>query len=652
MYTKIGIKYSDRGACRVGEDERMNINVQCCGVVLLLWIIFMYNRSRQLPLRSSKAFRNSLYATLGSLVLDAGSIFGIVYADRLPAIVPELICKSYVASLLLVAMMAVAYVFTSVMYYRPSNSRTMRSIAIIGTIEIALTYLLPITIHYEPEARLAWTSGPSTIVAYVGVGAFVVYNLIQIYHYRKHIYDRQRETVIIWMCMWVAAALIQFFNNELLVVGFAASLGIMLVFIQFENPELYLDRTTGLFNVVAYKRYVEQLYSEGGEFSVVGISFAETPWQDALQVDHSVEESQQLYNAFLKIKGAYVFKIQDNEILLVFPQVEAGEYAWRYATSPQHTPNTDALPSRPSIYYVPSPRCVNTPREILELFRYVSMRRGTSPDSMFHVIDSAFAEQIQADRATAQMIRDALADDRVVVYYQPIYDVQKKRFTSAEALVRIIDQNGRLVPPGAFIQVAEDNGLIIDIGKRVLEKTCRFFRQSALDTLGLNYIEVNLSVAQCADAKLSDDYIRIMETAGIDPRHINLEITESTSAREKQVLIAHMERLIARGVHFSLDDFGSGASNLNYILDMPVQIVKFDKEMTQAYFSSGKAKYVMDAAMHMIHGMGLEIVAEGVETEEQCRKMEEIRINYIQGFYFSKPLPEDEFIAYLRKANG
>ena len=199
--------------------------------------------------------------------------------------------------------------------------------------------------------------------------------------------------------------------------------------------------------------------------------------------------------------------------------------------------------------------------------------------------------------------------------------------------------------------MAEDNGLIIDIGKRVLEKTCQFYQSNNLGSCGLGYIEVNLSVAQCADARLSDDYIGIMENARIEPSRINLEITESTSAREKQTLMSHMDRMISHGVKFSLDDFGSGASNLNYIMDMPVQIVKFDKEMIQAYFASDKAKYVMEAAMHMIHGLGLEIVAEGVETEEQYRKMEEIKINYIQGFYFSKPLPEQEFLAFLRQTN-
>ena len=637
---------------RRGEGERMNINIQCCGIALLLWIIYLYNRSRRLPLHSNKAFRNSLYITLASLVLDVASIFGIVYADQLPAIVPELICKTYIASLLAVTMMSVAYVFTSVMYHLPSFKHTMLTTSIVGVVEIALIYLLPITIHNDPVNHLSWTSGPSVLVTYIGVATFIVFNLTQIRKYRNHIYDRQRKTVLMWMYMWIGAALIQFINNELLVVGYAAALSIMLVFIQFENPELYLDRTTGLFNVFAYKRFVEQLYSRGEPFSVVGIRFTDTPWQDELQPTQSVKESEQRYNAFLKIPGAYVFKIQDNEIILVFPKTDAAKHAWGYANSEPHMPNIDALPSRPAAYYVPDPRCVSTPRELLELIRYVGMHKNNSQEEVFHTVGSAMVEHILADRATARMIREALAEDRVVVYYQPIYCVDQKRFTSASALMRIVDREGNLVPPGAFIQVAEDNGLIIDIGRRVLEKTCQFYQSNALDQYGLEYIEVNLSVAQCADTRLSKDYIEIMEKAHIEPRRINLEITESTSAREKQTLIAHMERMIRRGVHFSLDDFGSGASNLNYILDMPVQIVKFDKEMTQAYFSSGKAKYAMDAAMHMIHGLGLKIVAEGVETQEQCRRMEEIKMNYIQGYYFSKPLPEQEFLAFLKKANA
>ena len=116
----------------------------------------------------------------------------------------------------------------------------------------------------------------------------------------------------------------------------------------------------------------------------------------------------------------------------------------------------------------------------------------------------------------------------------------------------------------------------------------------------------------------------------------------------KKTLLGNMQRLMEYGVHFSLDDFGTGQSNLNYIVDMPVDIVKFDREMSQAFFRDEKAQYVMNAAMQMIHGMQLKIVSEGIEEEEQYRKMAQLGIDYIQGYYFSKPLPETEFVDFMK----
>ncbi len=138
-----------------------------------------------------------------------------------------------------------------------------------------------------------------------------------------------------------------------------------------------------------------------------------------------------------------------------------------------------------------------------------------------------------------------------------------------------------------------------------------------------------------------------MEKYGVDPDFINLEITESASMSAKKTLLNNMKNLIKYGISFSLDDFGTGQSNLNYIVDMPVDIVKFDRDMINAYFENGKAKYVMDAAMHMVHGMDLEIVSEGIETKEQYQTMEELGISYIQGYYFSKPLSERQFLEFI-----
>ena len=188
---------------------------------------------------------------------------------------------------------------------------------------------------------------------------------------------------------------------------------------------------------------------------------------------------------------------------------------------------------------------------------------------------------------------------------------------------------------------------MLRLGEIIFEKVCQFVQKENPSQYGIEYIEVNLSVIQCAYEMFADNYISIMEKYNIDPHFINLEITETAALGAKKVVLSNMQKLIDYGVSFSLDDFGTGQSNLNYIVDMPVEIVKFDRTMINSYFENGKAKYVMDAAMHMIHGMELEIVAEGIETKEQFEIMKSLGISYIQGYYFSRPIPDQAFLKYI-----
>lgn len=626
----------------------MNIKVQCCGIALIILLAIIYWSQRKLRLTASKVFQGCLYAFLFCLIMDVLSIVAIAYRTQLGMFLTAFVCKTYLILLVAAGMLSVIYIATSISFHLPNYKKYMTGYVVFAVVIDVLIYALPVYIREDVENGLAWTEGPSAYLTYFGVLVFIVINLIQLFRHKQYIYERQRKTVLIWMLMWIAAAIIQFFNSSLLIVGFASALGIVIIFFQFENPELNLDWQTGLFNYIAYTRYGEQLYSVGNDFYVIAVMFEKTSWQDAQ--DHSRNsQTNGKFDLFLDIPDATVFKIMDNEVVLFFSNEESALSAWENFKE-QSEELEAAAQGRPYFYYVEDPKCVPSYTELLELLQYVNLKEKNSRRN-FHIIEpSAFSEMLAERRMTRQII-EALDDDRIVVQYQPIYSVEKKRFTSAEALVRIIDRDGNIIPPGAFIHIAESNGMILEIGKRVFEKVCTFFRSNALQNYGIQYIEVNLSVVQCADEKLADKYIEIMSDTKLDPSFINLEITESASLDAKQVLLSNMERMIEYGIHFSLDDFGTGQSNLNYIVDMPVKIVKFDREMTQAYFASDKAKYVMDAAMHMIHGMRLKIVAEGIETEEQYKKMEEMSIDYIQGYYFSKPLPEQEFLEFLRREN-
>ena len=273
-----------------------------------------------------------------------------------------------------------------------------------------------------------------------------------------------------------------------------------------------------------------------------------------------------------------------------------------------------------------------------------------SSDS-FLVIDAEALDKMRDFRYMQNEIKSALKENRFVVFLQPIYSVKEKSFVSAEALVRMKDRDGNLIMPGSFIPIAEKTGQIEQIGERVFEIVCDVIKEHDIRDLGLKYIEINLSVIQCENKNLALRFSEIIRRYEIAPDTINLEITESGSIKQKNILLDNMDYLSRYGCTFSLDDFGTGESNLNYIVNMPVDIVKFDRSMILSYFSTERAGIMLEYVTGMIKRMGMKIVAEGVEEKHQFEALSRLGIDFIQGYYFSKPIAVPEFISFIRRAN-
>ena len=182
----------------------------------------------------------------------------------------------------------------------------------------------------------------------------------------------------------------------------------------------------------------------------------------------------------------------------------------------------------------------------------------------------------------------------------------------------------------------------------VFEKVCKFIADNDMDELGLDYIETNLSEVQLADENLANRYLEIINKYGVDHKYINLEITESAEADRTSSIQKNLTHFINNGISLSLDDYGTGYSNLSYVATMPVKIIKFDKIMTDEYFSGSKAKFVMDYSIRMFKAMDLKVVSEGVETKNQLKALSLLGVDFIQGYYFSRPIPMDEFIVFVK----
>ena len=183
----------------------------------------------------------------------------------------------------------------------------------------------------------------------------------------------------------------------------------------------------------------------------------------------------------------------------------------------------------------------------------------------------------------------------------------------------------------------------------MFEKTLDIIKNGGVRDLGVKFIDINLSVLQCEDKTLSTRYLQKMEDAGVSPRMFCFEITETAMIVNRDMLLNNLNAFRSAGCGCSLDDFGNGESNLNYVVDMPIDFIKADRSMVTKYAISSRVGLIMDSMIHMAKGLCLKVVAEGVETDEDMHAMRELEIDYIQGFYFSKPLPRDEYIRFLEK---
>lgn len=628
----------------------MNIQAQVCGIILLIVMFIFYKKYESLRLGTQVAFQVLMIGMMLCVLLDMLSIWAIVRLLLDHRMLVYLICKAYLMSIVLVALLGFLYECADVY----GGQKRFLQVAAVGC-ALFLTECIVIaslSIGIYKMGRVVYTAGPAVLSTYAFAGSFVVFNIFFTIRNRKVGNPRRSQVILIWMGMWFAAALTQFLNNELLLVGYAGALGILVIFFRLENPEYLTDRVTGLFNQDALLLYAQKLYNSDKDFAIISVW-----WNLGIRQADEEAREQAVMVAFArrlpKFSATKVFKMGDDEVWLIFEGMEYAENNVEKLKSYMEYGRRElGGMAQVEFTYMPDTSLVNDYLEMVHLMQYARWKRPDHTASNFKRVDSEFVEQMRQEKIMEQMLEDAMKEDRIEVFYQPIYSTKEKRFVSAEALVRMRDREGKLVPPGAFISVAESNGKILSLGEIVFDKVCGFFTKESLEQYGLHYIEVNLSVVQCGYSALADDYIGIMEKYQINPKYINLEITESASTAAKKTLIENMRRLMEYGVYFSLDDFGTGQSNLNYIVDMPVNIVKFDREMSQAFFRDEKAKYVLNAAMQMIHGMKLKIVSEGIETEDQYLAMEELSIDYIQGYYFSKPLPEAEFLMFLQENNG
>jgi len=233
------------------------------------------------------------------------------------------------------------------------------------------------------------------------------------------------------------------------------------------------------------------------------------------------------------------------------------------------------------------------------------------------------------------------------VYFQPLIDLKSGKITGAEALARWQTDTSRFIRPDEFIEAAEESGLIGTLGDFVLNKSCenlRKWHEAGFESLK---ISVNLSVKQMNDQNIVTKTRNALKKYSLKPSGLVYEITESVAMKDFDATLNLFNELSGLGVKISMDDFGTGYSSLAYLKQFPLNSIKIDKVFLQNIPDNEKDNHLIEGIIRMAKSLDLDVVAEGVENKSQLEFLREIGCNGCQGYYFSRPLPEDEFFDYL-----
>lgn len=453
---------------------------------------------------------------------------------------------------------------------------------------------------------------------------------------------------------------IQLFYPQVLIEIFITAIAFLLVVLVVLRPEEITDSSVGL---PSWKAYCDELYKITHVHQPVLINvvrfinasqvreyLGETRYnlyimQLAATLENHSRRNKIAMDLYYEAPDAFYFVLSDlryrDMLSATFSDVIA---ELRLATRDIEESGVYLIPRMCSIQY---PNDVGSMGEIVQIGHSFS---SLLADNQLHINASELVGtrryQIEANIGT--ILGRAITGSRFEMHYQPIYRMRDGRFSAAEALIRLHDSYFGNIPPAVFIPDAEKNGLIVSVGDFVLESVYRFISEHDLRELGLDYIEINLSLAQCFQVDLPQKIHLLQRKYNVHPSCVNFEITETTYSDISSVVEENIAALVAEGYSFSLDDYGTGYSNMQRIVKLPLSLIKLDKSLIDEMTISAGCSVVRNT-IKMMQDIDKHVLAEGVETERQFEMLKEMQCDFIQGYYFSTPLAVNDFVSFLKE---
>lgn len=508
-------------------------------------------------------------------------------------------------------------------------------------------------IYFFQEGEMV--RGPFIWTIYASAAYYTLIGIVWLLRWKNVIGHDEYATLMMLYPLVLIAVIIQFYNQHLKVEMFMTSVALLLVSSFVLRPEKQLDSLISAASLQAYRDMCRRALVTGKPLCMVYLEIVNLEQLRELIGRDEIQDmiSGVAHNLSKSLKRGDVLYYLRNGLFCIVPESLDAASALAIAQRMHDEGKRRAANNADGRVFRMRSCVVRVPEDTSNIDTIRSFVRRFShlvPESTVTTFEElAKRDDFALHMALSDSVERAIRQRSFEVYYQPIMCLADGAFHSAEALVRLNDPTFGWISPALFVPEAEQTGAIVQIGSIMLDKICAFLSGVDFERTGLHYIEVNLSAEQCIRPQLAAELLELMRVHGIEPSRINLEITETSAAFSQEIVDNNVRILSQAGVSFSLDDYGTGYSNVSRALALPFNIVKLDKSFVDN-MENPAMREVLRSSVTMMKAIGKEVLVEGVEKPDQAEALATMGVDYIQGYLYAKPMPENELLDFLEQS--
>ena len=537
-----------------------NIHYDVAATLVLLILLYFILSRKGIKKPSHMAFFCVVLNGWISCLFDIFSSIAISYPERYSVLCRDILNFCYLATHNMQALLLCLYILTTTGIYITLNKRSFALLCTPYLVTLVLLLSNPLFrwVFYYNEKDL-YTHGPAMIYLYASAFFYICLAMYYVITKGKSIPKDKLAALVVFALSGISAVVIQMFLSTLLIELFVQSLSFLGVLFTLENEADIYNGISKVYNRRAFLEDNDIYIKSKVDYSVISVKLTNiNNYQNVLGI-HAMNEVRYSIAQWMRTftRNGVVYDCEKDNFCLSLYCISHEEIA-------------DIAQKIKETFDTPWPHNEYD----LDLRIHISIidipETADSLEALLAVVDSnkAFGDEIimrgkelkklQRSSEVANAIQKALDHHSLQVYYQPIWNRELGRVNSAEALVRLFDDEMGMIPPDEFIPIAENNGLIVKVGEVVFRKACEFYKENHLAQYGIEYIEVNLSTVQCMYTGLPDTFKRILKEYDLTPIRFNLEITESVAVHSPDIFLDTMRRLKEEGFTFSMDDYGTG----------------------------------------------------------------------------------------------